>query len=678
MVNFLEGNSETLMKSTVILIFVIILSILAICCISLVGVGVISYYVVQYVDQGIQLDPGHVFEPTPTVVITRPPLESIPTDTLETLETSIVPNNDISTLACRLQAKCNIPKIVAQSAVPLQIGDQVNFWVNNMDTNENLQVSAILRSVTEHAYFWVEDGVDYDPEELTTLADTFEQKIYPTTREFFGSEWTPGVDGDPHIYILYATGLGNSIAGYFSSADENNPLVQEYSNGHEMFIFNADNSNLSDPFTFGVLAHEFQHMIHWNVDRDETSWLNEGFSELSGFLNGFDPGGFDFLYIQQPDLQLNDWPNDPDATSPHYGAGFLFTTYFLDRFGEDATRALVADPLNGLESVDNTLESLHVIDPLTEQPVNADDFFLDWTITNYLQDASVADGRFAIHDYQNAPHIVDIGDTEKINDCPQTVVERTVHQYGADYIGLKCAGDFTMSFEGSTVTRLLPEDPYSGKYAYWSNKGDESDMTLTRQFDFSEVSSPGLLSFRTWYDLEQDYDYLYLEASTDGETWQILKTPSGTDQDPSGNSLGWAYNGTTNGWIQESIDLSLFAGQKVFLRFEYVTDAAVNGEGFLLEDVSIPSIDYFTDFEQDDGGWQPEGFVRIQNSLPQTFRLALISIGSQTSVQIIPVNPDQTAEIPIHIDRDVTKVVLVVTGTTRYTRQLASYQYEIH
>ena len=32
-----------------------------------------------------------------------------------------------------------------------------------------------------------------------------------------------------------------------------------------------------------------------------------------------------------------------DDTSPHYGASFLFMTYFLDRFGEEATKALVGE-----------------------------------------------------------------------------------------------------------------------------------------------------------------------------------------------------------------------------------------------------------------------------------------------------------------------------------------------
>jgi hypothetical protein len=251
-----------------------------------------------------------------------------------------------------------------------------------------------------------------------------------------------------------------------------------------------------------------------------------------------------------------------------------------------------------------------------------------------------------------------------------------VHQYGVDYIEITCAGDFSLHFTGSTATRVLPEDPYSGSYAFWSNKGDESNMTLTREFDFSGVSGPIELTFRTWYDLEEDYDYLYLEVSENGETWQILTTPSGTAEDPSGNSYGWGYNGVTNDWIEETVDLSQYAGKKVQIRFEYVTDAAVNGEGFLLDDVRIEALDYSTDFETDDGGWTADGFVRIQNVLPQTFSLALIVENGDTAVEIIPVNPDQTAEITLSLESG-DRAVLVVSGTTRFTREEAAYQIEV-
>ena len=102
----------------------------------------------------------------------------------------------------------------------------------------------MLRYVTDHAYFWVGEDVTYGESDLEELAEAFENEIYPTTREFFGSEWNPGIDGDEHIYILYVSGVGFSTAGYFSSAIRCHPLAHEYSNAHEIFVFNADNSPL--------------------------------------------------------------------------------------------------------------------------------------------------------------------------------------------------------------------------------------------------------------------------------------------------------------------------------------------------------------------------------------------------------------------------------------------------
>ena len=93
----------------------------------------------------------------------------------------------------------------------------------------------------------------------------------------------------------------------------------------------------------------------------------------------------------------------------------------------------------------------------------------------------------------------------------------------------------------------------------------------------------------------------------------------------------------------------------------------------MLDDVSVPEINYATDFEADDGGWQGSGFVRVENILPQTFRLALINHNGTTTVQTIPVNADQTAEIKI----DLSDAVLVVSGTTPFTREDGHYSVTV-
>jgi hypothetical protein len=598
-------------------------------------------------------------------------------ETIRTLNEVIVPTNDLLELAERLGGKGQLSPTV-EPAPAFDVGDGRDFWVTNVDSNNTFRITAILRYETDHTYFWIEDDVEYNEDDLRDLAETFENETYPTNRQFFGSEWTPGVDGDPHLYIIYAGGLGYSLAGYFSAADSYPPEAHEYSNAHETFMINADNMDLGDPDTASTLAHEFQHMIHWYGDRNETSWMNEGFSVLAEFLLDY-PVYFDYNYITDPDRQLTNWPTDSSDTLPNYGAGFLFTNYFLNRFGKAATQQLVAEPANGMESVDVVLDEIGAVDNLTGQPISADDVFLDWTIANYLQNNSVADGRYA---YANYPDAYKADATETISTCPSNQRVRDVHQFGVDYIHIDCTGEYTLHFEGSVQTNLLPEGAHSGDYAFWSNKGDESDMTLTQQFDFSAVSGPLTLSYWMWHDLEEDYDYAYLLASTDGQTWQILETPTCTTLDPSGNSYGCGYNGMSGGgsqarWVQEQVDISQFAGQQVWLRFEYITDAAVNGEGLLLDDIAIAEIGYASDFEANSGGWQAAGFARVTNILPQTFRLALIEHGSQTTVTYLTLDETLAADIPLALGGSVQSVTLVVSGTTPYTRQKAAYQYEI-
>ncbi|HEX7974746.1 MAG TPA: hypothetical protein VF498_10080, partial [Anaerolineales bacterium] len=615
--------------------------------------------------------------------VTIPITTTSPSDTLAALENGNVPDSNLIELAERLQGKQNIAPTLPPPAAPFQVGDQHDFWAVNTDSDENFQVHATLRYVTAHGYFWIEDGVSYDPQALKQLADTFESKIYPTDREFFGSEWSPGVDGDVHLYILYARNLGQNIAGYYASTDEYPPEAQKYSNGHEMFFFNADNARLDRPYTYGTLAHEFQHMIHWYRDRSEETWMNEGFSDLAMFLNGYDVGNTDILYTENPDIQLNDWPTNPPDRPAHYGESFLFLTYFLDRFGEKATQDVVANPLHGLESIDDVLKQLGLKNSQTGQALTADDVFTDWVLASYLHNGQLDSGQYTYHNYPNAPRTQA---TVDIRRCPSQNNTRDVSQYGVQYIRIDCRGNFNLHFEGSVQVGVVPVEPHSGSFFYWSNKGNESDMTLTRSFDFSNASGPLTFSYWTWYDIEKNYDYVYLEASTDGKDWQILRTPSSTSANPSGNSYGWGYNGTSDGsgkgpedarWIQENVDLSQYAGKQVQLRFEYVTDPGVNGEGFLLDDLVIPQIGYASNLEEDNGGWQGAGFVRIQNQLPQTFRLSLISEGRTTTVTPVSLSADNSADIPLQIGGDVKDVVLVVSGATRFTRQRAAYRFSI-
>ncbi len=51
-------------------------------------------------------------------------------------------------------------------------------------------------------------------------------------------------------------------------------------------------------------------------------------------------------------------------------------------------------------------------------------------------------------------------------------------------------------------------------------------------------------------------------------------------------------------------------------------------------------------------------------------------LGNTSEVQYLELNDENLIDIPLEISGDVEGVTVVVLGTTRYTRQVASYQFE--
>lgn len=677
-----SANSGVL--ATVLIVAGILLLVCCIVTICVIGGLAYAGFQISETDNPVIDDIlGQLPLSTPTPWPARPQTESgTPTEapsssgaqeTLDTLNGMLVPINDPIDLADRLGGKSNVPSTYPDSHAPYAVGESKRFWVSNTDTNDNFQIDATLRYRGDHIYFWIQDGVRYNESELNRLAETFDQEIIPTNREFFGDEWNPGVDDDPRIYVLYAKGLGNNIAGYFSSADELHPDAHQYSNAHEMFLMSADNVGLGEDYIYGTMAHEFQHMIHWYQDKNEETWMNEGSSMLAEQINGYDTGGFDWEFTNNPDMQLTDWGGDIGDNGPHYGASYLFLSYFLDRFGENATKALVAHDENGLTGIDTVSEELGLLNPETAKPYTGIEQFVDWTIANYLNDPTVEDGRFAYRSYTPFSIRPDVD----LDACPWDE-NAEVSQFGTDYIEIACPGSHTLNFQGTTEVSLLPfTAPSSGDYFYWSNMGDESNPRLTQTFDLTNVSGPAALEFTTWYDLEEEYDYVFISATTDGMRWEILNSRNCTTYNPSGNSYGCGWNGSSNGWIDESIDLSAYVGQKVTVQFDYVTDAAVNGKGLALDDFRLEAINYENDLENDLGGWKPEGWVRVQNALPQTYAVTIIREGATTSVERLSLNEFNEGSIEIEINSEVRKIIVVISGTSPITRQKAAYQLRI-
>jgi hypothetical protein len=258
-----------------------------------------------------------------------------------------------------------------------------------------------------------------------------------------------------------------------------------------------------------------------------------------------------------------------------------------------------------------------------------------------------------------------------------------VRQYAADYILLEGDGTLSIEFEGSQVVPLVGNEPHSGEYQWCAIRGDEGDARLTRALDLSQLEKATLRTWM-WYDLEADYDYAYVEVSSDGgQSWMILSGQHTTAANPSGNSYGPAFTGLSGGeqeprWIEERFDLTPYAGQPVLIRFQVITDDTVNHPGICLDDIAVPEIDFRTDVETGNDDWQAEGWVRVTENVPQRFLVQLITLGRQPRIERMTLDEQMHGTLTVAgLGTDADRAVLVVTAMAPSTTEPASYSYRI-
>ena len=102
-----------------------------------------------------------------------------------------------------------------------------------------------------------------------------------------------------------------------------------------------------------------------------------------------------------------------------------------------------------------------------------------------------------------------------------------------------------------------------------------------------DVETGDTLDFWTWYEIEEDWDYAYVEVSTDGG-WHFRSIPGNitTTSNPNGNNLGHGITGFSSGWVHAYFPMDDLADSTVVLRFRYKTDSYVLEEGIYVDDIN--------------------------------------------------------------------------------------------
>ncbi|MDE0824692.1 MAG: immune inhibitor A [Dehalococcoidia bacterium] len=583
---------------------------------------------------------------------TEPPVKvpQTPLDATIVTQFTDAPDRDLFRLTKELvPGSGDISRFVAGKLTEYAVGRTDTFWLVDLSDPETYQSEFELVLVTPHAYWYMENGLDLDLTQLERSASVFEEEIYPVVTNAFGSEWNPGVDNDSHLNILNANLSG--LAGYFSSTDEYPIAIRPRSNQREIIYINAQSVVPGSATYEQVLAHELQHAIHWYADDSEDTWVNEGLAELSSSI-ALDSTSSIHQFLRASPTSLINWPTSSVGGIANYGAASLFMHYLTEHYGgQDSLSALLTEAGDSIAGVDAHLEQMGYESRFA-------DVFREWAAANVL------DGE-GILGYDNLDVSARI--TGSIRGFNQTQSE--IPQYAIKYTELKPTDEpFVLGFQGPTTSPLLPVD-IGPKGCWWGNSGDSIDSTLSHRVQLPK-GAVASLEYEVWFEIEKDWDYVYVEVSENyGKSWQIIKTSLSSPENPIGSGFGPGYTGSSQGWVQESIDLSTYAGEEIWVRFQYVTDDAVNAAGACFRNISIPAAGIFAD----DQDWEASGFVFTNNLVRQEFQVQLITTGAEPQVRQVLLDVHNTGEITVQPPEEGQKLIVAVGSLAEKTREPVTY-----
>ena len=356
-----------------------------------------------------------------------------------------------------------VPSAPAQPNAPqLVLGERKDFFAVNFNTHEQYIVQSTLRAIGEFCYIFVEDSQwlrTVHQRTVNSVRGAFDDAtpaglnrgIYEIQTELFGAP--PDIDGDKRIYLLLLdirdkeTGGGSFVAGFFSPVNQHRGVLRHpeigvpvRSNELDMLYLDTHPQNAGSQQAFGVLAHEFQHLIHWRHDINEAIWVNEGCSEYATFICGYSVKNHVSSFQRNPHISLVNWPEGIGSELAHYGAAYLWMLYLHEHYGGSQTiAAIVKDRTNGIAGIDDALRSRGVEESF---PV----IYADWKVANYLDDNEFADGRYG---YQNEQ--LSLSPRREHRSYPISVENNVLANYAADYIPFYPStknGSLSLSFQG--------------------------------------------------------------------------------------------------------------------------------------------------------------------------------------------------------------------------------------
>ncbi len=540
--------------------------------------------------------------------------------------------------------------ITAQITDYYNVGDQLDWLI--LDDYEGIDFydAFELRAIGTVAEIWVQVDMSFpDGREVPIVTDEqadymleeFETDISPVCNQYFGvPEFHDGTDSElvangevpegtyeeeaGRTVILvsnirdqayYVRSYPYYIVGfywsYFERLFDRNIISIDSADWENRVGDDVARPNLYE----ATVAHEYQHLIHDDYNPEDDIFMNEGCSMYAEPLCGYpiDWGSINsFLYT--PDNSLTVWGDQGDINIlADYGQGLLWSIYLSDHYGGAYFIShFVQSGIPGITGLNDALDYFGYTETY-------EDIFYDWTLANVLHTDQIGNGKY---NYTS----IDLGCADAIPTrvydvkrpwCPpktgsdfgqtKTDLHRNtgvylVGSYGTDYFmlsGLSESMSQEFIFDGNDVANppiwtRVDEDGDGELEWYSTSAGPEKDLALTAVVDIP--SGTATLSFDTYYDIEELWDYGIVQVSTDGgSTWDSLANANTTlEHDPDAypaiidNLPG--LTGDSGGWMAMNFDLTPYEGQEVILNFRYMTDWGTENPGWWVDNIKINDV----------------------------------------------------------------------------------------
>jgi len=315
---------------------------------------------------------------------------------------------------------------------------------------------------------------------------------------------------------------------------------------------------ISRDFIITLNYHSYSNLILWPWSYDHLYTPDEEIFAAMGdslaIYNAYSPGPGWILYVVNGDT--DDWGYGEQAlknknfaftfevggeTDGFWPSTFRIPQLVQENLAPNVLIADIADRVYSLKSPDTP--ELH-LDPA----VDADDYLVAWSLDDTLNPAVYFE-------------LVEMQDFEQVTDS---------------------ATDFDNFFNNGFAVNMSKY--HSGGSSFYSGQDDDLFRYMLLRNDYL-VNAGDSLKFWTYYKIENNWDYAYVDVSTDGLNYFPIEGNITTAANPNGANRGHGITGISAGWEEAKFDLSAFAGQTITIRFTYITDSYVTEEGIYIDDI---------------------------------------------------------------------------------------------